>query len=548
MTDENISRFSDYMNYFNDAQKKYGNQSTVLYQCGMFYELYGVDNETEKLGNVEEISTVLNIQMTRTKKEIKDSSRSNPQMAGVNVSSIEKYLDILMVNGYTVVLVVQNPQQQNRSITRSIKGVYSPGTYINSTKLDNNLVCMYFSNNIICQDVNICSLDICTGNIIIYYLNNYTKENIYRLLQILQPQELLICDMPDTFDIKAYDLSKATIIHYLKVNKDFTFIKFQNEFLREYYNTSFLDPIEFLNLELYPASVSCCLCLIINFCSSYNKDLLINLGAPKIYTETTALVLENNAVNQINLPELFVLINKKKTPMGERLLKSRLYNPIYDEKEINERYDYIDKFSDYNIYNAHFTKHTGLVGCDFDKIIRKIELGKINIIELYKLYRAIKYFYTSIDSSNTEALEILNYFAEVINIDLFNSETNIFETNIFNSIELREVFIEIDKTKKTINEIANMLSFIVSTNTNAKMRTEIVHVEYNNDIGYHFVITPLRYNILSKNFKQFIVDDLIIKLNEFDINQKKASNYKLSNGVLNTLNEHIEHSKNKIDD
>ena len=36
----------------------------------MFYEYYGVDNDKEKLGNVAEVSSTLNIQMTRKNKKI----------------------------------------------------------------------------------------------------------------------------------------------------------------------------------------------------------------------------------------------------------------------------------------------------------------------------------------------------------------------------------------------------------------------------------------------------------------------------------------------
>ena len=52
MTTE-INTFQEYINIYNDSIKKYGPKTAVLYQCGSFYELYGVDNDTEKLGNIE---------------------------------------------------------------------------------------------------------------------------------------------------------------------------------------------------------------------------------------------------------------------------------------------------------------------------------------------------------------------------------------------------------------------------------------------------------------------------------------------------------------
>ena len=40
----------DYFNYQIDAVNKYGKNSIVLMEVGHFYEIYGLDNETEKIG------------------------------------------------------------------------------------------------------------------------------------------------------------------------------------------------------------------------------------------------------------------------------------------------------------------------------------------------------------------------------------------------------------------------------------------------------------------------------------------------------------------
>ena len=56
-----INTFTEYISFYNDSINKYGPKTALLYQCGSFYEFYGVNNETEKLGNIEGSSREENI-------------------------------------------------------------------------------------------------------------------------------------------------------------------------------------------------------------------------------------------------------------------------------------------------------------------------------------------------------------------------------------------------------------------------------------------------------------------------------------------------------
>ena len=47
--------------------KLYGKKTIVLMEVGSFYEMYGVDNEKEKITPIKEVSQTLNILLTRKK-------------------------------------------------------------------------------------------------------------------------------------------------------------------------------------------------------------------------------------------------------------------------------------------------------------------------------------------------------------------------------------------------------------------------------------------------------------------------------------------------
>ena len=67
----------------------------------------------------------------------------NVVMAGFKVEFIEKYLRKIQDAGYTCVVYKQDEAAKNT--TRSLEGIYSPGTYFSNetTNLTNNLTCIW---------------------------------------------------------------------------------------------------------------------------------------------------------------------------------------------------------------------------------------------------------------------------------------------------------------------------------------------------------------------------------------------------------------------
>ena len=52
-----------YFEYHLKYEKIYGKKTLILMEVGSFYELYGVNNKIEKIGDVQSVTEILNIQM-----------------------------------------------------------------------------------------------------------------------------------------------------------------------------------------------------------------------------------------------------------------------------------------------------------------------------------------------------------------------------------------------------------------------------------------------------------------------------------------------------
>ena len=151
----------DYISYYKKYQKKYGSKTVVLMQVGSFFEIYGVDNETEKIVNIKEITEILNITLSKKNKTSDDCSRKNCLMAGFPSPALQKYMPILLQNSYTVVLIEQTTEPPNPK--REVTDILSPGTYINEiyskSPRDNNNISAIFLNT---------ETDYKTGKIILF--------------------------------------------------------------------------------------------------------------------------------------------------------------------------------------------------------------------------------------------------------------------------------------------------------------------------------------------------------------------------------------------
>ena len=194
----------DYFDELIKYQDKYGIKTIILMEVGSFFEMYGVDNEKEKIGDLKKITELLGLTLSRRNKSIIENSRQNAQMAGFGTAFLKKYLSTLINNGYTVVLIEQTTPPPNP--IREVTQIFSPGTYIDecNTPYSNNITCIYIENlecyktkkNI--YSCGLSTIDLSTGKCNIY--ENFTKfgdnnallEDIYRYIETNTPKELII--------------------------------------------------------------------------------------------------------------------------------------------------------------------------------------------------------------------------------------------------------------------------------------------------------------------------------------------------------------------
>ena len=508
-----------YFDYQIKYENIYGQNTVVLMEVGSFYELYGVDNNKEKIGDIKKITDLLNIILTRRNKSIIENSRKNSLMAGFPSVSLKRYLNILINNGYTIVLVeqVSPPPNPKREVTQII----SNGTqidYINQA--DSNYLCSIYINEdssiktgLPLFSAGVSIVDISTGKSTInefYTKNNDNKAFIEELIQYTEsfcPSEVIV-NLNNVVNINKKDIVlniPNRTYHFYENSIDRTLFKisYQKTFFEKIFGNIYNDCggisiFEFLNIEKRELS-RISLILLLDFAYKHNETVIEKLDKPSIWNSGEHLILHNSAIYQLNVNSinsrinnnvkynsLFDVINKTSTPMGRRLLKDYLLHPICNPTTLENRYNIINSIIETD--KSKLIKEQLSLIPDIERLHRRLSLNIMHPFEFVNLnyaYQVICDLNQNIHNCNINGLNInkntLNKFVNLI--EYYNSIFNVDKMIKYNLNDISESFFikgkydEIDSLQKEIdscnnyfNNTAQKLSFIIDKHSKYKYK------------------------------------------------------------------------------
>lgn len=554
----------DYLAHQSQFEKKYGPNTIVLYEVGSFYEIYGLNNDKEVIGKPAEIAELLNIQLTRRNKEIRENNRSNPLMAGFQSGSLQKYLRILVQNNYTVVLVEQTTPSPNPK--REVTNIISSGTNLEENGPEaNDIISIYMEKtepikNSFNNDywlIGLSSVDITTGKCSAYEVKLIADDSFksldetYRYIHSLQPREIIISivgnetTQKDAQRIITYlDLSNQ-ILH-VKVNdvdKKFYQIAYQNNFLQKIYSpTGMISGIEHVNLEKYSIGLLSFI-ILLQFVYEHNEIIIQKIKTPTIWESSKQLVLDYNSILQLNiLPHngtikstsstknsVFSIIKYTSTSMGHRLLKERLVSPIIDSNELNSRYNLIESMIPIFASFEPILKQI----VDIERLHRKMFLGRLqpsefvvldisynSIIDLIEKTKTVPGLIKLIDFDVNHLLQYRNTYLSIFDLNIMatmnmaNTNKSFFKPGHYQDLD--QVQNQLDQHYQYLTDMTRYLSSILTKGLNNNTvgtgeTSNYVRLDHNDRDGYFLVLTNKRYEILKKCLPVDLVNTLEVK-------------------------------------
>jgi len=360
------------MQHWYSVKKKY--PDTILaYRMGDFYEFFYDD--------AVRVSNLLGI--TLTKRKI--GSDSYP-LAGIPHHA-GSYLNNLINLGETVVIVEQleDPTTvKGRIVKRGVVRILSPGTVIEPDMLKSN------ENNYICSIVKerkgfgIAFADLSTGEFVTTEFFKREQDPLEKILSIFSqfnPVEVIVpteLKKDEHLFLLLTDLNDALIKSY----EDYVFNYDEaRDLIKRHFNISNLNSFDLENCEMAVQASGG----LLAFLKETQRDVIPNLFKINLIREEKVLHLDYITQRNLELVSslwekgkdttLYSIFNQTHTPMGARLLKKIILQPLTDINEINQRINIVQKFKDDVFLRSELREELKVIG-DLERFVNRINYSR----------------------------------------------------------------------------------------------------------------------------------------------------------------------------
>ena len=357
----------------------------LFYRLGDFYEMFFDDAKTAS----RELELVL------TGRDCGQEERA--PMCGVPFHAAETYIARLVAKGYKVAVCEQteDPSQAKGIVTRDVIRIVTPATVTESIMLDesknNYLACIYLKDDT--AGLSFC--DVSTGELFVSQVSGFgVQEKIINEMARFSPAELIANEaVAENKTLRTYISRKTDILATVK-NED----AFSEYDCREIVEKHFSKKLSELSLDDKENGVKA-LAGVLSYLFDTQKNSLANITEVKIYNEEKYLSLGAVTRRNLELTEtekrrekrgsLLWVLDKTKTAMGKRMLRSWVEQPLINISGIVSRHNAVEELYNFNQIRTEITDALASVN-DLERITTRIVYGSANAKELRSLEQTVR--------------------------------------------------------------------------------------------------------------------------------------------------------------
>ncbi len=477
MQDVDLNRVSPMMRHYIGVKSEHPDV-IIFYRLGDFYEVFFEDA----------IITSRELELTLTGRAAGLDERV--PMCGVPYHAVDIYIEKMVEKGYKIGICEQleDPKTAKGIVERGLTQIITKGTVMNTESLEENDFNYIGSIIDFKHAYGLSYTDITTG-VIYTTLLPYSQNILISEIISLGLKEIVVLD---TFD--------KTILSTLKKEYDISVSTFNDldEKLEYKYIYEDIDDERLIDT----------IKLLINYVLSIKMTDLTHLQKAIVKVNSNYLKMNVHTKRNLELTEtlrlkqrqysLIWLLDKTKTAMGSRLLKTYIENPLIDKSEIERRYDIVEKLCEEFILKEDL-KNLLYEVYDLERLSGRIAFGNANARDLLQLKRSLKVL--------PDIKLILNSIGYT-DIETLSDLYDLLESSIYENppIGLKEGFLIKEGYNKELDELKNIRSngkdFIAKFEQEEKERTGIktLKVGYNKVFGYYIEVSKGMTNMVKDEY------------------------------------------------
>ena len=448
----------------------------LFYRLGDFYEMFFDDA----------ITASHELELTLTGKQC--GLKERVPMCGVPHHAVNIYLEKLIEKGYKVAICEQmeDPKTAKGIVKREVIQIVSAGT-LTSTEIVNEKDFNYIASITDYNYLYVLSYaDLLSGKV---YTTKIEKNNDKLISHIvnLNIKEIVV---RDTFDID--------LIHKLKSNYNIFISYYDND---ELYKGKVFENVTDQKLIKNTS-------LLLNYLTNSLKQDLGHIQQVEVIDSGLFLELDKECIKNLELVEtirnkdrqnsLLGFMDKTKTAMGSRLLKSYIISPSIDKTEIIKRQNLVEKLMTEFLLKSELKEYLYEI-YDLERLTGKVVCSNLNARDLLQLKTSIK------------VIPDINNILETLGeekIETFNELYLILENSIKDDVPLtvKDGGIIKEGYDKEVDELRSIKSggkdFISNFEREEKERTGIkgLKIGYNKVFGYYIEVPKGQISQVKEEF------------------------------------------------
>jgi len=347
----------------------------VMFRMGDFYEMFFEDAKTA--------SRVLDITLTK-----RGRGETETPLAGLPYHSVDQYISRFIKQGYKVVIVeqVEDPKKAKGVVKRDVVRVITPGTVHEDNLLTQENNNFLISITPLKKGFSFAAADVSTGAFLTTVLSS--QEDLLNEIVKYHPSEIIL---PVSSDDKAFVGQIRTLGYFLTFHDD-------RFFWQQTATKKLKDLFGVTNLSCFGLheehAVNVAAGGLISYLEKTQRRAITTFQRLSYYEPTQFMNLDRTTIRNLEIltnisdhskrGTLLGVLDKTKTPMGTRLLKQWIVQPLLTKEEINHRLDDVSVFYSDMLYREEARTLLQSI-YDIERLISKVDSLSINPKDLIAL-------------------------------------------------------------------------------------------------------------------------------------------------------------------
>lgn len=365
-----MAKLTPMMQQYVETKEQY-HDCILFYRLGDFYEMFFEDA----------ITCSKELEITLTGKACGQEERA--PMCGIPYHAVDGYLTKLVSKGYKVAICeqVEDPKQTKGLVKREVVRIVTPGTNLSTQSLDesknNYLMGIVYIDG--CFGLSV--VDVTTGD----YLATEVDSNRKLIDEInkFMPSEIICNDAFFMSGIDIDDLRNRMQIAVSSLESWYFDEALCERTLKEHFKINTLSGLGLSEFRVATVAAG----VVLRYLIEMQKTSLEHLTTITPYITSKYMLLDSSTRRNLEIVEtlrekqkrgsLLWVLDKTKTAMGARLLRTFIEQPLVDEEEIEARLDAVEELSSEMISREEIREYLSPI-YDLERLISRISYKSAN--------------------------------------------------------------------------------------------------------------------------------------------------------------------------